>query len=158
MYKKTDRLTEKIGKGIQLVIVYISVPGFVLPKGIYSLFMYFTTNLGRDAFELPIPTWFPFDWKNPIGYSLAIFLQLRIVKIPLGYISAFISLGGGSFLFSLSIAEDNQCDLNSINESIHFGRFREQILEQFNEFVRFTNLKRFGFFISFIENIVMEIW
>lgn len=57
MYEKTNRFTENISKIIQTVVVHISVPGFVLPKAFYSYFMYFTTELGADAFELPIPTW-----------------------------------------------------------------------------------------------------
>lgn len=57
MYEKTDRLVEKISKIIEFVFVYVSVPGYVLPKAIFSLFMYFTTDSGRNAFELPLPTW-----------------------------------------------------------------------------------------------------
>lgn len=58
MYEKTNRLTEKISKIMLFAIVYVSVPGFVLPTGIYCFFKYFTTDLGPDAFELPIPVWY----------------------------------------------------------------------------------------------------
>lgn len=58
MYEKTNRLVEKISKFISFVIVYVSIPAFVLPKAIYCLFIYYTTDLGPDSFELPIPTWY----------------------------------------------------------------------------------------------------
>ena len=57
MYEKTDRLVEKISKIIEILIVYVSPPSFVLPNAVYSYFVYFTTDLGPDAFELPFPTW-----------------------------------------------------------------------------------------------------
>lgn len=86
LYKRTNRFAENISKLMRFVMVYVSVPGyvefvqiyfikinpnvkaitcdlpvcfvvFVLPKAVYSYFMYFTTKLGADAFELPIPTW-----------------------------------------------------------------------------------------------------
>lgn len=57
MYENTNRLVEKISKFISFLIVYISIPAFVLPKAFYCFFIYFTTDLGPDAFALPIPTW-----------------------------------------------------------------------------------------------------
>lgn len=57
LYEKTDQLIERISKIIQFVMVYVSVPGFILPKAIFSLFIYSTTDLGPDALELPLPAW-----------------------------------------------------------------------------------------------------
>lgn len=57
MYEKTNQSAEKISKLIELAIVYVSLPGFILPKTIYSYFMYFTSDLGADAFVLSIPAW-----------------------------------------------------------------------------------------------------
>lgn len=89
---------------------------------------------------------FPFDWKNPIGYSVAVMLCVRITAIPFCYIRTFLTLGAGSFLISLTVAADNQCDLDSINESIKAEQPREIILEQITEFIRFTHIKRFELF------------
>lgn len=57
MYEKTNRLVEKWCKIAYFVIVKMSVPGFILPKALVSLFIYYTTDSGPDAFELPIPVW-----------------------------------------------------------------------------------------------------
>lgn len=117
--------------------------------------------MGPDAFQLPIPTWqvcvlafthqplmytfqhrLPFDWKNPTGFFVAVLLQLRIVSIPLCFVRTLLLLAAGSLLFSLSIAEDKECDLNAINESIRAEQPRELILDQITEFIKSTNIKR----------------
>lgn len=35
----------------------MAVPGVILPKAMYSFYMYFCTNLEGDAFESPLPFW-----------------------------------------------------------------------------------------------------
>lgn len=57
IYERTNEATEKICKIMQIIIIHIAVPGFVLPKAFYCFFLYFATDLGPDAFELPFPTW-----------------------------------------------------------------------------------------------------
>lgn len=57
MYEKTNRLAEKCSKIICFLIMKMSIPGFVLPKAIFSYFRYFTTDAGPNAFELPILAW-----------------------------------------------------------------------------------------------------
>lgn len=59
-FERTNELTEKLCKIIYFLLVYVTVPGFVLPKAIYCFFIYFTTDLGNDAFELSLPTWLVF--------------------------------------------------------------------------------------------------
>lgn len=59
IYEKTNRLTEMFCTFLHVFLNYAAV-GFVLPKAIYSFFVYFCTGLDNDAFELPIPTWFVF--------------------------------------------------------------------------------------------------
>lgn len=59
-YEKANVLVETLSEAIQIIVVYVSSPGFVLPKAIYSFFMYSNGDLGPDAFELPFPTWWAF--------------------------------------------------------------------------------------------------
>lgn len=57
-YDKTNRIADIVSRIIYYGAVYIVVPGFVLLIAIYSYFMYFTTDLGPDAFELAILIWY----------------------------------------------------------------------------------------------------
>lgn len=54
---KTNQLVEKLTEILFLFITRVSVPGFVLPKVFASFFVYFTTDVGNDAFDLPLPMW-----------------------------------------------------------------------------------------------------
>ena len=87
---------------------------------------------------------FPFDWKNPIGYFIAVLLQIHIVSIPFRYVAPFASLGIAALLFSCSMAKDVKNDIDAINESAQLERSREYIFEQLSELIQFTNLKRFA--------------
>lgn len=58
MYEKTNRQIEKSTEIITFVLVKL-LPGFwISMKVIVSYFMYFTTDLRNDAFELPIEMWY----------------------------------------------------------------------------------------------------
>lgn len=51
-------MAEKFCKIKNFVIMNITAPGFVLPKAILCVFVYFTTESKADAFELPFPMWY----------------------------------------------------------------------------------------------------
>lgn len=55
--RKTNHRVEKISKVCVFAMENVMVPCFIIPKTIRSFFIYFSTDLGRDAFDLPIPMW-----------------------------------------------------------------------------------------------------
>lgn len=140
---ETNELVEKLSKIIDFLIVRVSVPGSLLPKAIFCLFIYFTTDLGHDAFKLSIPLWyfmdiyfvdfdiklksirclgfnisierFPFDWRKPTGYSLAIALQTFMLAYPMRFLACFLTLALGGYLNSITIANDVIHDVKSFN-------------------------------------------
>lgn len=57
IFEKTNQLVEKYSKIGLFVIKNVIVPCFIFPKAIVSFFIYFTTNLGNDAFYLPASIW-----------------------------------------------------------------------------------------------------
>lgn len=178
IYEQCNQLAEKITKLMQIVVVHVSVPGFVLPKAIYSYFVYFTTDLGVDAFVLPIPTWwvdfgpirssltmplinllikslysnfefkistarFPFDWKSPIAYLIAVLLQMRIVSVAFRYVAPFLSHGVTAALYSFSFVDDLKGDIDAIEESVQLKRSHENIYRQLSNFIQFAGTRRF---------------
>lgn len=54
---KINRVVELLSEAINVVVAKIGVPGIILPKAIYSFYVYFTTDTQNDAFELSIPLW-----------------------------------------------------------------------------------------------------
>lgn len=61
LYEKTSHRIETLSRVAFLVMVKLSVPGFILPMAFVSYFKYFTTDLGPNAFDLLIPAWYVFD-------------------------------------------------------------------------------------------------
>lgn len=57
LYEKTNRLVEKLSVIAYLVIIKLGLPGLMLANEIVSYFIYFTTDAGSDAFELPFSAW-----------------------------------------------------------------------------------------------------
>lgn len=50
-----------MSKVAYLVMVKLSGPAIFGPTALISYYRYFTTDLGPDAFELPMPVWWVFD-------------------------------------------------------------------------------------------------
>lgn len=59
IYSKTNDFVEKSSENIFICMNILKIC-FLWPKLIESLFIYFTTNLGNVAFELPAPMWY--EW------------------------------------------------------------------------------------------------
>lgn len=57
IYRKTNQTVEKYTEIGIFAIKNVVVPCFVLPKAIVRFFIYFTTDVGNDAFDLPIGIW-----------------------------------------------------------------------------------------------------
>lgn len=57
LYDKTNGKIEKWSKILYFLMVKLTPMSWLLPKVIISLFLYFTTDLGNDALELPSPMW-----------------------------------------------------------------------------------------------------
>lgn len=55
--EKTNKLVEKWCKIGFFVLKYVISSCFIFPKAIISFLIYFTTDLGNDSFDLPLPMW-----------------------------------------------------------------------------------------------------
>lgn len=126
---------EKLSELVDLVVVKFSVPCLILPKAIVSYYLYFTTGFRSDAFDLPLPMWFPFDWKTPVGYSIAVMVQFVVARLTMRFIGCFLSIGVASFAFSLSVCKDLKYILNSIDIDMKAEPLKCQIKQQFIEFI-----------------------
>lgn len=104
----------------------------------------------------------PFDYKNPIGYSIAVALQLRFAVIPLRYIQCFLTLGFAGLLFSFSIVKDLNHSLKLFNrmasKKAKTKQNQSELMDALFELIRFTNLRelsssKFNFFYTTIVSI-----
>lgn len=57
IFRKANHLAEKLNKILMFVLVILTPACGALPWIIYTYSMYFTTDLGPNAFQIPIPMW-----------------------------------------------------------------------------------------------------
>lgn len=156
----------------------VIVQCFIIPKAIVSYFLYFTTDMGNDALELPIRMWYvckkitqmidltpqvfdliigssisywlcikhilrlPYDWKNPIGYLVAVSALLLWALF-------------GVFMFATALVKDLNGVLHSINSMINDKESRNEMYKELSEFIRIhANAKQLSwesYFLYFIN-------
>lgn len=107
-----------------------------LPNFVLSFVNYFATDLGNDAFVLPIFMWFPFEWNDPIRYVLITVLQYTMVDITMIPISCTVSVVIGSLLWLQSIEKDIDHGLNGINANMKKRKTQKRIPKQLLDFVK----------------------
>lgn len=168
LYEEAAELVEKWSKRIVILFAKIIVPLLIVPTALHCYVTYFTTELGASAFELPYLMWqdlwnsqiqvlmalnyrspflnvcrFPFEWKNPIGYLLAIFLQIKMVELVLKDAAFFWSFALGIFLYTIAFVKDLKCNLKNMQKSAKIKKLRSHIMEQMTESLgHYTCLKR----------------
>lgn len=57
IFKETHQQVERLSGILFFVLVKMTIANLVLPPIMYSLFKYFTTDAGHDAFTLSFPMW-----------------------------------------------------------------------------------------------------
>lgn len=57
IYSKSNQQAEKLCQIIHFAFTKVTIHCTMLPKFITSFVVYFTTDLGREAFELPLLMW-----------------------------------------------------------------------------------------------------
>lgn len=175
----TNEFVERWSRICMFVMKYGLGPCIVSPKVIISFVMYFTTDAGNDAFEIPIPMWwvfcylstiwtanirqinernnslkifciyychlflfkhitmrFPYDWKNPIGYSVAVSTQYLLAFYPSQFIGCFMNLAFGSFMFAKIFVIILKNELHAINKMAIHKKSRKNMREKISKIIR----------------------
>lgn len=88
-------------------------------------FLYGRHFLSSKLFVIPV--WFcfgfsierlPFNWRDPIGYSMAVSLQIIIASYPFRYLACFVTFALGGYLFTITMANDVIDVIKSINDDL----------------------------------------
>lgn len=94
---------------------------------------------------------FPFDWRNPIGYFIAVILQFELASSILEYEACSVCLSFACVLFIFSFAKDVKNHSRVIDENIKTEKSRRKVIEQLSDFIQFTNLKEL---VGFEKNLL----
>lgn len=77
----------------------------------------------------------PFDSKNPIGFVIALSLEVGTFYYLFNLLGFCITLEIGAFMFMLAATEDIQQNLHSINEYTGSKRRHQQLSKQLINFI-----------------------
>lgn len=87
---------------------------------------------------------FPFEWKNPLGYLIAIGIQYAITAYGVLIGACIISLGIGSFLYVIASTKCIRGNLFAINRCTNDSD-KQHIWDQFIEFIQYhSRVKQFS--------------
>lgn len=144
IYENLFAKTEKWAELIYIANVKVTLPCLTIPDFVKSFYVYFTTDVGGDAFQLPVYAWwatlfrnqnfyyltifferFPFDWKNPCGYLIAFGLICSGGFYLVYFASCIISLFIGTSFVLVSIIKDMKLDLRSLQIEEGKGKAEE---------------------------------
>lgn len=146
--KWTKLINEVIGKAAPMWIL--------LPKFIYSFYIYFKT--GTRAFGLPFDMWlafetikntkkpmlscdlyviqrFPFGINNPVGYVIAFTLQYVVFACMFINVSCFGSTGIGCWKFAIAYTEDIRNILTEIDDIAQDAEYQIKLDQKLSEFI-----------------------
>ena len=82
---------------------------------------------------------FPFDWKTPIGYLMALSTEY-LIGLLLTYSGVtLLNFSIGVYLMLISLSEDIQCDLQFFNDHANQNNKdkNSQIAKEFGELIHF---------------------
>lgn len=77
----------------------------------------------------------PFDWKNPIGYSIATVLQTIIISYPFRFLVGLVLLAFGAFLFAITLIKDAVDDIKDFNNNLKALKSEPDVFKMLSESV-----------------------
>lgn len=93
----------------------------------------------------------PFNWNNPIGYTVTVFIEYIIATHVFFTMMSMLSIGIAGYLYEMSLAKDINQILQSIDDSSKTKKRRQSLCTQFIEFVDLHSVtKQLNFCSHFI--------
>lgn len=88
----------------------------------------------------------PFNWKNPIGYTILTAGEGIAVWHMFCFISCLVTLGAGVLIFIIAMTKDIKSRLAYINKRAKRKKFRIEAMQKFSIFIQIeTSAKQLSF-------------
>lgn len=147
LYKKTRAKVQKIVKITTLLLPKITPICLIVPAFLVNFASYLTTDLDDEALELPLPKWFPFDTKNPIGFTAASIIEYLMCLNLVFFVMCIMIVATGPSLILICITEDMKCSLHSLDRCARMKENPFKLIRIFNEFIQFhSNTKQLSWY------------
>lgn len=156
MYEETNRVVEKWSKLAFLAFARLTPIAFVFSKAALIYLIYYVTDAGSDAFDLPYSMWlvcfqlkviililrfclkiqrFPWNWQTPVGYFIAVIIQYILTSYVFTFGALALVIGLGCILMGKSLVKDICTSMNSFNDIANDDGHRQRMNEQLADFI-----------------------
>lgn len=68
----------------------------------------------------------PFNWKNPIGYLIAVALECTLLLNPLRYMATMMTIGFAIFVFAIEFSSTIVDDMRALNKCAKVKRSQQK--------------------------------
>lgn len=82
----------------------------------------------------------PFDWKNPVGYLIAVLCQCTLLINAFRYVACLMTLGIASYIYTFKLLDEALRILPAINDSVKKSKTHQQQQHTFKLLVNFIRL------------------
>lgn len=167
IYENANRITEKVTKIINLALIKIICPGLIISQVLITFYVYLTTNLDNNAFNLAVPIWYvlytpeiiiyvnflfvymnfrlPFDWKNPSGFLIASILIFMLMLNTFMFMACELSTGIGTYVLVTSLTKDLKNNFSSFSQIVKSKSNAVKLMKQLIDLIQYHSTgKRFG--------------
>lgn len=83
---------------------------------------------------------FPFEWKNPRGYVIAVIIDTVIGMHLFTLIASIASLGIGSYLLAIVATSEIRKGLDLINKNLKTESERPRAMQRISQFVHWHSI------------------
>lgn len=159
LYTKINNTIEIWTKVLHTVIVKFTVPFSAIPFIVTSYYLYFTTDLGKDAFHAPVNIKYvlnlnisqpyelfcflfshlrlPFNSKTPIGYFVSMFVLMALFEALFYGVSCALSSLISFFWAMMAAGENIQRKVYYLNEYYKANKRDREVQKQLYDLIRF---------------------
>lgn len=159
MYEETNRVVEKWSKLAFLAFARLTPIAFVFSKAALIYLIYYITDEGSDAFDLPYSMWlvvditcfhlkisikilfcskyqrFPWNWRTPVGYFIAVIIQYVLTSYVFIFGALALVIGLGCILMGNSLVKDICASMSAFNDIANDDGNRQRMNEQLVDFI-----------------------
>lgn len=79
---------------------------------------------------------FPFDWKNPVGFLVAVIIQYILDLVGFAVVLGSLSFGVSVYLFTLSVNKDIRGILKTINRKAKSTQNQQNIIHRTRVYIQ----------------------
>lgn len=134
-YSKMNEKIERITKQFCVFVLITHIINLMLFLFLQTVINYYINDLGDESFSLEYFAKWPFNWKTPIGYSVAFTIEFATDMCTQTWFVPTLGFFFGVCRLSITFAKDIASDLNFLNVGGTSTQRQAKLIERFCKIV-----------------------